>query len=49
MVMVDPSLYYKYVIYDSKGVPLLYAKMNKALYGILKITLLLYNKLRSEL
>ena len=31
LVMVDPKIYQKYVTYDSKGVPLMYANMNKAL------------------
>ena len=49
MVMVDQSVYRRDVILYNKGVPLLYAKMNKALYGLLKSTLLLYKKLRGEL
>ena len=49
MVMVEPSLHHKYAIYDIKGVPLLYVKIKKSLYGILKRTLMLYTKLRGEL
>ena len=49
MVIVDPLLYRNNVIYDSKGVSLFYFKMNKALYGLLKSTLLFYNNLRVEL
>ena len=36
MVMVDPIHYQKYVTYDTKEVPLMYVKLNKALYGLLK-------------
>ena len=49
MVMLDPSLYRKYVIYDSTGVPLLYVNMNKTLYGLLNNALLFYRKLRGEI
>ena len=49
MVMVDPKIYRKYVTYDSKGVPLMYAKMNKALYGLLRSALLFYRKLVGDL
>ena len=45
IVLVDPKLYCKYVIYDTKGTPILYVKMNKALYGLLQSALLWYKKL----
>jgi hypothetical protein len=32
MVMVEPSLYRKYVTTDSKGEPILFVQMHKALY-----------------
>ena len=35
--------------HDKKGVPILYVKMNKALYGVLKSALDFYLKLRGEL
>ena len=49
MVKVDPKLYRKYVTTSAKGEPILYVKLNKALYGLLKSALLWYKKLRSEL
>ena len=49
MVMVDPSLYRKYVIHDRKGVPILHVNTKKALYGLLKSALLFYKNLRGEL
>ena len=49
LLQVDPSLYRKYVITNSKGEPMLYVKLAKALYGLLKSALLFYKKLRGEL
>ena len=49
MVKVEPELYRKYVIYDSKGRMILYVKMQKALYGMLKSVLLFYKKLVGDL
>ena len=49
IVRVDPKLYRKYVTYDTKGVPLMYVKLNKALYGLLKSALLFYKKLVADL
>jgi len=39
----------KYVITKSKGEPMLYVKLAKALYGLLKSTLFFYQKLQDEL
>ena len=36
VAMVDLKLYHKHFTYDSKGVELLYFKMNKALCGFFK-------------
>ena len=36
MVMVDPVLYKYFITYDSKGRKLMYVRMNKALYGMLR-------------
>ena len=44
MVKVDPSLYRKYVTTSKKGVPMLYVKLTKALYGLLSSALLFYKK-----
>jgi hypothetical protein len=49
MVLVDPSLYRKYVTFDSRGQPILYVKMHKALYGMLRSALLFYRKLVGDL
>jgi hypothetical protein len=42
MVQVNPQLYHKYVIHDSKNQPLLYVKLTKAIYGLLKSAFLFY-------
>ena len=49
MVMTDPALCRDFVTTDKKGEPLLYVHTNKALYGLLKSALDLYNKLRTDL
>ena len=49
MVQVDPKMYRKHVITSSKGEPLLYVKLSKAIYGLLRSALLFYRKLRGEL
>ena len=49
LVKVDPKLYQKYVITLEYGVPILYVKLNKALYGMLRSTMLFYKNLRSHL
>jgi hypothetical protein len=43
MVQVDPALYHKYIIYGKINKPLLYVKLSKAIYGLLKSALLFYN------
>ena len=47
MVMVDPYFYSQYITYDSKGHALVYVKMNKSLYVLLKSALQFYKKFRS--
>ena len=42
MVRIDPSLYREYITYSDKGVSMLYVRLNKALYGMLKAALLFY-------
>ena len=49
MVKIDPSLYRKYIFIGKGQQPMLYVKLNKALYGMLRSGLLFYNKLVSEL
>jgi hypothetical protein len=40
MVQVAPNLYRKYITVDRKGTVILYVKMQKALYGLLRSALL---------
>ena len=49
IVLVDLSLYCRYINKNSKGNPLLYVNMCKALYGMLRSALLFYRKLVKEL
>ena len=49
MVMVDLSLYRQYITYNSKGQAIIYVKMYKALYGLLKSTLQFYKKFLSHI
>ena len=49
MVKVDPYMYREYVTTSKKGVPVLYVKLDKALYGMLRVALLFYKKLRRDL
>ena len=43
------KIYRKYVLTSAKGEPILYVKLNKALYGLLKSALLFYKNLVGEL
>ena len=45
MVKVDPSMYREYVTTSKKGVLMLYVKLDKAMYGMLRAALLFYKKL----
>ena len=45
LVKLQPELYRKYVIFSKNGEPMLYDKLLKALYGLLRSTLLFYKKL----
>jgi hypothetical protein len=49
MVQVDPQLYCKFVIYNKNNQALLYVKLSKAIYGLLKSTLLFYKKFVKDL
>ena len=48
MVMDDPALYRPFVSYET-GKPVLYVRLQKALYGCLKSALLFYEKLLEDL
>ena len=45
MVQIDPKIYRKHIITSSKGEPMLYVRLSKALYGLLQIALVFYRKL----
>ncbi len=49
MALVEPKLYRKHVRYLSKGEAVLYVRITKALYGILKSALWWYKELRKML
>jgi hypothetical protein len=49
MVQVAPNLYRKYITVDRKGTAILYVKMQKAMYGLLRSALLFYRKLVVDL
>ena len=49
VVQVDPVMYRKYVTYSPKGHAILYVRLSKALYGMLRAALLFYKRLRSDL
>ena len=49
MVRIDPALYLEYVTYSASGVSMLYTRLSKALYGMLRAALLFYKRLRSTL
>jgi hypothetical protein len=49
MVQIVPQIYRKYVTVDRKGTPILYMKLQKALYGLMQASLLFCRKLRKEL
>ena len=49
VVHIAPQIYRPYVKMYKKGTPILYLRLKKALYGILRSSLLFYRKLRGEL
>ena len=49
MVMIDPVLYKDFITYYLKGQSLMYVRMNKALYGMLKSAFQFYLKFRSDI
>ncbi len=49
MVLVEPKMYHEYVTYSSLGVPMLYVRMQKALYGMLESALAFYKLLQKKL
>ncbi len=49
MIQIAPEVYRKYVSIDKKGTKILYVKLQKALYGLMRASLLFYQKLRKDL
>ncbi len=49
MVQIVPQVYQKHVTIDKKGTPILYVKLQKALYGLMRASLLFYRKPCKEL
>ena len=47
--MVDPVLYKDFITYDSKGQALMYVRINKAIYGMLKSALQFYLNFRFDI
>ena len=49
MVCVNPTLYRPYITYLKKGVPMLYLRLSRALYGMLRAALLVHKRLKKGL
>ena len=49
VVRIDPTLYREYVTYSTNGVPVMYVRLSRALYGMLRAVLLFYKRLQSDL
>jgi hypothetical protein len=48
MIQIAPEVYRRYVMVDRKGTKVLYVKLQKALYGLMRASLIFYQKLRKE-
>jgi hypothetical protein len=48
MIQIAPQVYRNYVTVDNKGTKLLYVKLQKVLYALMRASLLFYRKLRKE-
>ena len=48
MIQIAPEVYRKYVAVDKRGTKILYVKLQKALYGLMRASLLFYRKLRKR-
>ena len=49
MIHIAPQIHRPYVKTDKKGTAILYIRLKKALYGLLRSSLLFYRKLRGGL
>ncbi len=45
MVHIAPQMYREYITVDRKGMPVFYVKLQKALYRLMRASLLFYRKL----
>jgi hypothetical protein len=48
MIQTAQEVFRRYVTADRKGTKVLYVKLQKALYGLMRASLLFYQKLRKE-
>ncbi len=48
MIQIAPQVYRKYVMVDRRGAKVLYVKLQKALYGLMRASLLFYRKMQKE-
>jgi hypothetical protein len=48
MIQIAPEVYRKYVAVDKRGTKILYVKLQKALYGLMRASLLFYRKSRKR-
>jgi hypothetical protein len=48
MEQIAPQIYRKYITMDNKGTKILYVKLQKALYRLMRASLFFYRKLRKE-
>jgi hypothetical protein len=48
MVQIAPQIYRKYITMDKRGTKILYVKLQKALYRLMRPSLLFYRKLMKE-
>ena len=49
MIQIALEVYRKYMTADRKGTPILYVKLQKALYGLMRANLQFYRKLTKEI
>ncbi len=49
MMHIAPQTYQKHITVDKKGSAILYVKLQKALYGLMRDSLFFYQKLQKEL
>ena len=49
MVHIAPQIYRPYFKMDKKGTPILYVRFKRALYGLLRFSLLFYRNLRGKI